>query len=356
MASLVTVTREGRIFLKVGGLIFAVLMVVYIFIKGGSLIRDVFFPKPPPPPEQAFGKLPKIVFSQNASQANITYTVNTVDGLLPNLGDRINVYKIKSKSPDLLALNEAKNTLDSANFVEGQTKISDTVYRWTQSRTGVVIEYDIVNNNFTIFSNYLTNPTIVSSGILPSEEAIISDTKGFLKTINANTANLNLDNMTVEYLQIENGLLVAAQSLGQARLARVTINQNPIDEVDIVYGNPEGSLTTFVISYPGSRYQVLEGLFYNYEPDIDEKSDYPIKTTQQALEKLKNGEGNIMNPQNLTNVDITSVELKYYLNRNSSEFLLPIFVFEGVNFKGFVEALADNSISTDGASLQEVQN
>lgn len=355
MATLVNVTREGRLFLKVGGVIFGVLMILFIFIRGGTLISEVFFPKPPPPPEEAFGKLPRIIFPES-NPTSINYTVNTVDGLLPVFPDRIDIYKIKSSIPNLLALNEAKNTLDSANFVENQVKITDTLYRWTQSKTGVTIEYDIVDHNFIIFSNYLVNPSLVSTGVLPSEDAIRSDMESFLRTIGANIDNLGLKNMKIELLELQNGGLIGAQNIGLARLARVTIPQEPINEIETVYGVPEKSLSAFVVSYPGSRFTVLEGIFYNHEADMEKSSDYSIKTSEEALEDLKLGKAYIMNPQNLTNVDITNVDLKYYLTKENQGFLLPVYVFTGVNFTAYVEALPEASIGTNEDPLPEVQN
>lgn len=339
MASLVLVTREGRLFLKIGGIIFGVLFVIFLFIQGGAIIRNVLFPKPPPPPEQAFGELPEVKFPESPPQS-INYSVNTINGQLPLLLDRVNVYKLKENKPSLLALQDAKNTLDSANFVENQLKLSDTLYRFTQARTGIVIEYDIVSKNFTISSNYFTNPSLVSSSLLPSEESIKSDIQSFLQTIEAPDDNIDYEKTKIEFLQEQNGGLVAAQNLGAARFARVTLIQKPVDKLETVYGAPGGSLLNFIVSYPSSSFRVLEGIYYNHEADPEEKSDYPIKTALMAFEDLKSGKSSyVINPQNKTNVDITDVKLKYYLTKENQGYLLPVIEFTGVNFTAYVDAI-----------------
>lgn len=352
MASLVKVTKEGRIILKVGGAIIGILIVLFMVVKGGTAFRNVFFPKPPPPPQEGLGVLPSIAFP-SVGAPGIQYTINTLDGQLPSscfppncsdkqIPSRVNVYKIIRPEPTLLSLQNAKQTLDSVNFVENQTKVgnSDTLYQWTQSRTGVIIQYDIVDHNFTISSNFLTNPFLASSSLLPDEKTIISDTKTFLGTINAKLDDIDFDNAKVEYLQLLNGNLVAAQNLGSARFARVTLSQKPIDNIPIVYDLPNESIISFVVSYPpGSSLQVVDGQFYDHVADPAIKSDYPVKTALQALDDLKNGKGYVVNPQNLTNVDLTNVELKYYLNRNSRDFLLPVIVFTGINFTAYVDAI-----------------
>ena len=346
MANLVTVTKESRIFLKIGGVVVGALILIYFIVKGGALMRDVFFPKPPPPPAQAFGPLPPIDFPAKGSQG-INFNINTVDGQLPVLPDRVNIYTIQTAEPNLLALENAKNTLDSANFVSNQVKKSSTLYQWTQAKTGVIIEYDITTKNFSISSNYLYNPALSSSSLLPDEENIKDDVLGFLQTVQAETNSLDLEKTKVEYLENNNGTLIAAQNLGSAKYARVTFQNSVIDDIPIVYDSPTESNVMFVVSYPPSGFQILEGRFYNHKINPEEKSDYPIKSSEQAFADLTNGNAYIINPQNLTQVDITNVELRYYLSNKNSGFLLPVIIFTGVNgFYAYVDAIPEESQST----------
>ncbi len=340
--SLVTVTKDSRIILKIGGFAAGVFLAIYILVQGGTLFRNIFFPKPPPLPKQELGKLPHIKFPSSGTPG-IQYTINTVDGQLPRLPDRVNVYKLMKPEPNLLALETAKNTVDSADFVNNQTKLTDTLYQWTQIKTGAVLKYDIVTKNFSIDSNYLTNPGLSSTKIMPSVENIKSDMNGFLQSIGANTKNLDTDQPKIELFENQGGKLVAAQNLGTAKYARITYLQKSVDEIPIIYDNPSDSILTFVVAYPES-FAVLEGQFYNHEIDIAQKSDYPIKTASQAIEDLKTGNAYMINPQNLTQVDITNVELKYYLNRDSHDFLLPVIVVTGINFTAYVEAITPTSI------------
>jgi hypothetical protein len=343
MANLVTVTKDSRIILKVGGIGAGILLLIYIFVQGGVLFRNIFFPKPPSPPKEALGKLPHIKFPSQGT-TGIQFTVNTVDGNLPSLPTKVNVYKLIHPEPNLLALDTAKHTVDSANFIDNQTKITDTLYQWTQPKSGAILRYDIVTKNFTISSNYLQNPALASTNLMPSEDSIKSDIGGFLQTLNANVADIDMDKTKIEYLQMQGTNLITAQNLGSAKYARVSLAQKDVDSLPIVYDNPNDSQIKFVVSYPGSSFQILEGEFYNHEPDLTKSSDYPVKSATAALEDLKSGNAYMINPQNLTNVDITNVELKYYLNRESSEYLLPIIVFTGINFTAYVEAIPASSL------------
>lgn len=345
MANLVSVTKESRLILKIGGITCGIILIIYILVKGGGLIRDLFFPKPPPTPLQAFGLLSHVAFPKQDSPAPLAqYRKNTIDGQLPQLPDRANVYKLITPEPNLLALENAKNTLDSMDFIENQVKLSDILYRWTQSRTGIVIEYNIVTKNFSITSDYQTNPFLAAQSMLPSEEEVVSDIQNYLSSIRSNITNIDFEKTKVEYLEQQNGLLVAAQNLGSTRFARVTLMQKPIEEISVVYPNPSSPILSFIISYPDGHFQILEGDFYNHIISSEDKSDYPIKTADQALEELEKGNAYILNPLSLPVVDITNVELKYYLSKDSNDFLLPVIVFTGINFTAYVEAIPSTAL------------
>lgn len=344
MASLANVTKETRLILKGGGIILGVILVLYFTIKGGTIFRNLFFPKPPPPPEQALGKLPHITFPSQGT-SGIQFRINTVDGQLPILPSRANVYKLTQPEPNLLALEAAKKAVSSDGFSDNQIRLSDTVYQWTQTRTGINIQYNIVTKNFTISSNYLTNPFLASTNLMPQQDTIKQDLSSFMQSLSVDLSNIDTDKTTVELLEQNNGNLIAAQNLGNARFARVTLHQKNVDDIPIIYDDPNNSILTFIISYPESNFKVVDAQFYNHQPDLTQKSDYPTKSAALALEDLKNGNAYMINPQNLTSVDITNVELKYYLNKDSSDFLLPVIVFTGINFTAYVEAIPSTSLS-----------
>lgn len=344
MASLVTITKETRLIIKFGGISLGILLLIYFGIKGGGLIRSIFFPKPPPPPLQAFGKLPRLTFPSPGS-TSIQYRVNTVNGSLPALPDRVNVYKLKQQQSDLLALKNARNTVSTEAFVNNETKLSDSIYQWTQQNTGVAIQYDIANKFFTISSNYLNNPSLSSTSLLPSQDTITGDVLNFLDLMGADKSDIKQDKISVNYMQLGSGALVPAQNLASATYATITMPQNDVDNIPIIYDTPTTSLINFTVSYPQQgQMQVLSGEYFDHQPDLNQKSDYPIKSSQQAYEDLQKGNAYVINPQNLTDVDITNVSLNYYLSKNTNDYLLPVIVFTGINFTAYVQAIPATSL------------
>ena len=180
MANLANVTRETRLVLKIGGALLGLGFLIYFFVQGYLFIKKLT--SPPAPPMQAYGKLPSSSFP-SAGTPGIEFQINTIDGTLPAFPDRANVYKLIMPQASLLDLSNSKEILESAGFVENQRKLSDTLYQWTQTSTGVIIQYDIVTKNFTISSDYLTNPNLTSTSIMPSEEDVKKDILSFLQII-----------------------------------------------------------------------------------------------------------------------------------------------------------------------------
>lgn len=341
MATLAQTTKETRLILKIAASVIGIGVLGYFLFQGYILFRKLT--SPPPPPVQAFGALPHLVFLTPATPG-LTYIIDTTNGELPALPDRANVYKLVPPEPSLLDLENSKNNLRQGNFTDNQIKITDTLYQWSQERTGVIIQYDIVSDNFAITSNYLTNPNLATNGLMPDKDRIVEDTLRFLSSIGANTSKLNPKLAVVDYLQLSNGVLVEPENLGSAKYAKVTFYQDNIEDLPIVYDGANTSSINFIVSYPGSL-QILEGQFFQNQINLEEKSDYPIKTAQQALEDLKQGKGYMENPQDLTTVSITDAKLQYYLGKNAKDYLLPVIVFTGTDgFHGMVEAIPDSSL------------
>ncbi len=344
MASLATVTKETRLTLKILAALSVGGFLLFMIFKGGALLKNILFPTPAPPPVQKFGKLPHIDFPSKGGEG-IEYRINTVSGQLPVLADRSDVYEIAKPQPNLLALDNARSRVSNDDFVQNETKITDTLYQWTQINTGIIIQYDILDQNFTIASNYLNNPGLSSNIRLPDKEKIKQDVIAYLGSIGSPIDDIDLGKSKVVLLQNSSGNLIEAENLANAKYANINLVQNDINGTGIVYPDPTRSILNFTVSYPVREVKPLEGQFYHYRPVVDTKSDYPIKTADQGLEDLKRGNAYIINPQKLTTVDITDVAVKFYLGDKTKDYFLPVIVYTGINFTAYVEAIPDTSLA-----------
>jgi len=96
-----------------------IILIVAISIKVGGFIKSVLNPPKIAPPNQAYGKLPAILFPNSTVKGQYTYSLNTVNGSLPdNFPDRLVVYPMIVPQPNLLNLDNAKKVIAGLGFTD----------------------------------------------------------------------------------------------------------------------------------------------------------------------------------------------------------------------------------------------
>lgn len=354
MSSLAGTTEKLRSLIKIGGIAAGALFLLYLFILGGIFMKNLLFPSAPELPEQSFGELPNIEFQREASPA-VNYQVNTVSGELPtNLPSTMFVYKLSGVKPDLLALQNTRRLASSAGFNSSEIKLSDSLYQWTNPTTNAVIKFDINNNNFEINSDVTSIQNLLTNAVIPEEERIKQYVGNFLNSLGVDTNGLVFTNESFKYYHLSNGILVETENAFGAKIVRASLYNktivNELGEFSFVYDNPDTSLVNLLVIFPSSaRMTVIGGESYN-KVVTNENSEYPIKSPAEALEELKLGNGYLFNPQELNTIEITSVYLAYYLDKNTNEYAQPVYVFEGPASKAFVKASQFATSSAEIAS------
>ncbi len=339
MSSLASTTEKMRSLIKIGVIIGGAIFMLYLFIMGGVFVKNLFFPTAPEGPKQEFGELPQIVFEQ-IPDSTINYQINTVTGELPtNLPTRMFVYKLEQPKPDLLALQNARSITSSAGYNQGELKISDSIYQWSNSSTNSSLQYDINEQTFRINTNILSNQNIINNAVIPDEIRIQQNLNDLLNTMRVEFSGLAYSEQSIKYLDAN---LNPVDNPINAKVVDVSLYNNTIENdlgtFNFVYPNPPKSLVNFIVAFPSShRLILLEGNSHN-KVLTEEFSDYPIKSVTDAFEELKNGSGYLYNPTQLRNIQITNVFVAYYLDENTKEYAQPVYVFEGVNATAYVPA------------------
>lgn len=342
MATLAQVTSETRLTLKILAGIFTVLTLVFLFFKGGEIFKNLFFPTPPPPPDEKFGKLPEIIFPAQ-QPTNYSFEINTISGKLPAFPDRMKTYKVKETPPTLSALQNTRNKMKNAGFSERETKLSDTKYQWG-NRTGEIIIYDTETNNFWIKSNYLNNVDSLGYPALKKDDSLRL-TKSFLDYIRGDMEDLDLERSTLTYYKILNGALVKAESQNEANVARLDLFQKELERgLKIYYPETDKSIMYFVFAYRGGMAQIVEGQYLHFPANTESIATYGIKNSQEAFEDLKNGNSFIAKGDIKAGgyMGITDVSLGYFAGEENQKYLLPIVIFEGNNFAAYVSAIRES--------------
>jgi len=350
MLTLTKASKETKSTLKWITISVCTIIVLYFTYKSAIYVKDILYPSPPPPPAAAFGKIDLPVFPKNAVSKKFTYSINTISGQLPTFDYQINVYKMLSYYPDLLAVRKTQAKVNSIGFGGNPVQLSNRLYQWgspTGSEISKNITVDTVNYNFSINANpsFTTDLNILSGKNLPS----LSDSIDFAKnTLGAIGTPDDLDyskTKTIIYVISKNGQLVGATSYADTQIIQVNFFQQDVDKLPILYDNPNSSTMTFLVA-GGDHPQIVSAKFVHQEIS-GLSSTYPIKTSKEAFDELKKGNAYIATYfGNSPNITIRNVYLAYYISSNLQNYLDPIIVFQGDNgFYAYINAVTDEWIS-----------
>lgn len=334
MTTLTQVAITTRKIIRWGIYGIVALIILRILFTIAVAIRNTYFPKPPPAPTVAFGKLPAIGFPTQATIPQITYTIETAEGALPVLSPQAKVYFMSKLLQTQLNLPTAREKASGMGFSASQEKVSDTLYRFYRPEVPSRLEMNIVTGAFSVSYDLASDQSPLDKRP-PTPEVAASYLRSFLSS--GDVLPLDLTGpINHEFVKIENQNLVGAISLSEADLVKVNLTRKDYDELPTLTPNPTQSNVWFMVSGASDRKkQVVAGEFRYYPVDEKQFATYPIKDAQTAFEELKGGKGYIASMgQNETTVVIREVYLAYYDPDVASKFFQPIIVFEGD--RGFV--------------------
>ncbi|OGM29515.1 hypothetical protein A2630_00795 [Candidatus Woesebacteria bacterium RIFCSPHIGHO2_01_FULL_44_10] len=340
MTSLTQVAISTRKIIRYG--IYGILGLIalrIIFGLGINLYKRLF-PKPPPPPTVAFGKLPGLPFPEK-ERPQVTYTLQTVTGQLPALPTQTKVYFMPQLSSNLLALESAKQKATSLGFVSEPIAKSETIYTFPHPRVPSDLEMNIITGSFSISYNLSIDSSPVERRP-SSPEIAASQVRSFLSSANLLPEDLT-GQTSHEFLKIEALRLVDAISLSEADLVRVNLFRRAYDELPAVTPDPKRANVWFLVTGASQREkQIVNGEYHYFPVDEEQSSTYPIKTAQDAYNELAAGAGYIANmgQSESGQVVIREVYLAYYDAGEQVEFYQPVIVFAGDNnFIAYVPAV-----------------
>jgi hypothetical protein len=354
-----------------------------ILFRVSILVKNIIFPPKIEPPNHAYDILPAIQFPKNVIEQNLTYSLNTISGELPDFPDRLNVFPIIQPEPNLLNLDHAKEKALAIGFITlagnllPETALGDSVYQWKET-SGINRTFTIntVNFNFNLESDYLTSITVLGAQYLSSQENAIQVSQSFLDAItlfpdDIDLTKTNIPNQTAKYItypqlfSVKNGELIPTTSLSKAQIIRVDLYQKDMEyelntgvtndqkvlkrvsmKLPIMYPHPPYSTMNFFVGSGQGDARVVAANFSHQEINIpaqdEEEATYALKPAADAFKELKDGKAYIASYNGSdTQILIKDVYLAYYLGETAQGYLMPVYVFEGENgFFAYVSAVS----------------
>jgi len=286
-------------------------------------------------PTLAFGPLPDIAFPESdISSSNFSYSLDTETGALPEKTPRLmKIYSVAQLATDLLALDRAKSLAVSLNFNKTPQAISATHYKFIDDKFGGELIVDLDTGNFKFRRNVASSS---AKDFEKVEEFIDDGAQGRTFKNFLNSKGLLKD-------QLKEGATTAIyNNVVKKDSNSVTINlwQQNVDDYPIVTPKFNEALIKAVGNNNRSTDSKYTSLDYIFWPiDLENFGTYPIKKPDEAFEQLKNNEGFIAIEPRSSNVSITKVYLAYYLAEEFSNYLQPVYVFEGPGFAALVPAV-----------------
>lgn len=320
-----------------------------ILLTGFKIFRNIF-PKAPPPPTVAFGKLPALPFAENGLGAGLTYALETPDGGLPAFPEQMKVYYMPNKTADLFSLENTKEKVAALGFSAGEEELTPTLFLFRHEKVPATLEINIVSGVFSISYDLASDPTPLDSNPIAGELAA-TKIKSFLKSGNTMPEDLQEGPATFDFLKISQGAFVPAISLSEADVVRVNLFRKSYDEYPSLTPNP-GRANVWFITGGNSQEgkQIIGGQFHYFPVDEETVSTYPIKPAIQAWEDLHNGKAYIVSlgSEDIKEIKVRRSYLAYYDAGVPTEFYQPVIVFEGDNnFVAYVPAVTSEYYSEE---------
>jgi Ni/Co efflux regulator RcnB len=234
-----------------------------------------------------------------------------------------------------------------------ETPITTGEYQWNNITGGSMI-YNILTKTFSFQSGIGQER---QEFVLPSEDKIKSDVIEYIKSLNGSLVRIDQENISIKYLQLNGSEQIPETDTGNAYMAQVDLHQIPlevdpftfttdkpttIESLPVYYELKEHTNQTFLVKAGGRQnLQYISGMYKNHVVDTSEYSAYPLKTSEQAYEDLKNGNAYILSTNADPNVIIAEMKLGYFIPESAPEYIMPIFIFTGKDFNAYVHGIAD---------------
>lgn len=310
----------------------------------GIGIYKKIFPPPPVPATVAFGKLSKIPFPEK-QKFSLNFIVETPKGEIPSFHYQAKVFFMPKISSNLLSLDFAKERAGRLGFNPDPQKITESLYRFYHKSTPAILETDIITETFSISYDLKVDSSPLS--IKPSQPEISASTiRSFLSNAGLLPADLT-GSIEYQYLKTQDNNLVPALSLSDANIIRIDLFRKSYDNLPVVSQTSKESNVWFLVSGLRERGKdVIAGEYHYFPVDESQVATYPIKTGEVAWQELINGNyypASLGTTSENENIKIRKIYLAYFDAGVYTEFLQPVYVFEGdKNFMGLVPAVTQD--------------
>ena len=315
-----------------------------------SYYWELKHPKPLPAPDTAYGKLPALKFTDIYTKPQKQLVLQLIDTKEPAFPDRLNIYFVIDQESKYLSLEKTTEQVKDMGFITPPEKVYEDLYRFTNSNLNLTLTINPMTKTFLYQYPFQGDQTLMALSF-KAEDVIPKAAENFLNRIGRDHADIKTDNMKVTLLRFDGASINKVSSLSEANLAQVDCFRDSIDQKYPVY--PENlnkaNISMLVSADSDGKRSIVEAQYKYFIVENKKFATYPLKTFAQAWELLQQGKYHLAKIESDIkgeSIPIRKVYLAYLDPHYPTNFLQPVFVFEGdYDFVAFVPAISTEWIA-----------
>lgn len=300
-------------------------------------------------PTVRYGVLPKIVFPEKEKTSK-NFNFELANDTVPKFNDQAKIYIIYRPNTTFLALQEDTQTAKSFGFTNDPVEIKEKtgVYEFKDTNNNKTLTLNVLDGDFVITYPYASDQVLLTENKVPSKSEAIEIASSFLNRGSKLTDDLKNGEKIVSYWKIDSGTLKSVSAQSEANAARVDFYRKDFDNLDLISSNfGQASISVLISGSTVEAKKIIGVNFKDINIDRESYSTYPIKTAEEAISDLKSGNYWAAKDVSDSSVTIRKVYLAYYEPTTLTNYLQPVFVFEGDNnFVAYVPAVSSKYTST----------
>ncbi len=343
--SLTQTAYTSRNLIKFGGLGIVVFTFLWMVITTAYKIyrenHPIYYA-----PTVKYGVLPKVVFPDKTVTAK-NFTFELPNDEIPVFKDQVKVYIIYRPNTTFLALQEDTETAKSFGFPSEPVEVKPGIYEFNNTTDNKKLVVNVLDGDFEITYPYGSDQMLLTETNVPDKTSAIEIASSFLNKGGKLIDDLKNGEKTISYWKIDSGTLKSVSSQSESNAVRVDFYRKDFDGHNLLSSDFGKASVSVLIS--GSTVEAKKIIGVNFKDinvDRESYSTYLIKTGEEAINDLKSG--NYWTAMDVTDssVIIRKMYLAYYEPTTLTNYLQPIFVFEGDNnFVAYVSAVTSKYVS-----------
>ncbi len=296
-----------------------------------------------------FGKIRKPYLKEASHSAGFNFILDTIEGKPVTASEAAKVYFLR---PSVARFGYREKiylmaktfgfdtTLVKHKLVDKETIFSDENQKLT---------IDITNFNFRYDYDFENKPDLFENTIIPSQKEIENKAVNFLTTVGRYPEELAKGKININLLHYnpQEKKIAIVSKASDANMVEVNFYRPDIEGTAVVTPGFPSSQNYVIFVFFESGFRVLRAQVKFFEKSEEQVGVYPLKTGEAAWEKLKGGEGLVINaPVGEKNVTIKNMFLAYLDPDIYQDYLQPVYVFLGEpNFVAYVPAVVDEYLT-----------